>query len=105
MDYGLGGYKTINAFVEAKLDRFEKSAHDLGTMFDLMFSERENVMYERSEGYRIKKTTYGEARGAALSMAASLSSLLPDLPHDAVVGLYLDNSLEWIECFWAMAVL
>ena len=102
MDHGLGGYKTINAFVEAKLDRFEKSAHDLETMFGLMFSERENVMYERSEGYRIKKTTYGEARGAALSMAKSLSSLLSDLPHDSAVGLYLDNSLEWIECFWAI---
>ncbi|MBR3415615.1 MAG: non-ribosomal peptide synthetase [Clostridia bacterium] len=102
MDYGLGGHKTIDAFVEAKIELFEKSAHDLGTMFDLMFSERENVMYERSEGYRIKKTTYGEARGAALSMAKSLSSLLPDLPHDAAVGLYLDNSLEWIECFWAV---
>ncbi|MBR5741528.1 MAG: non-ribosomal peptide synthetase, partial [Firmicutes bacterium] len=25
-----------------------------------------------------------------------------DLPHDSVVGLYLDNSLEWIECFWAI---
>ncbi|MBR3639172.1 MAG: AMP-binding protein, partial [Clostridia bacterium] len=102
MEYGLGGYKTINAFVEAKLDRVEKSAHDLETMFGLMFSESENVMYEKSEGYRVRKTTYGEARDAALSMAGSLGALLPDLEHDSVVGLYLDNSLEWIECFWAI---
>lgn len=102
MDYGIGGYKSINAFVEAKLDRFERSPHDLETMFRLMFSERENVMFEKSEGYRIKKTTYGEAEDAALSMASSLAASLPDLQHDAVVGLYLDNSLEWIECFWAI---
>ena len=102
MDYGLGGYKTINAFVEAKLDRFEKSPRDFETMFSLMFSEGENVMYEKSEGYRIKKTTYGEARNAALSAAGALAGLLSDLPHDSVVGLYLDNSLEWIECFWAI---
>ena len=102
MDYGLGGYKTINAFVEAKLDRFEKSPHDFETLFSLMFSERENVMYEKSEGYRIKKTTYGEAKSAALSAAGALAGLLSDLPHDSVVGLNLDNSLEWIECFWAI---
>ncbi|MBR6914998.1 MAG: non-ribosomal peptide synthetase [Clostridia bacterium] len=102
MDYGLGGYKTIDAFVEAKLVRFEKSPHDFETMFGLMFAEAGNVMYEKSEGYRIKKTTYGEAKAAALSMAADLSGALPDLPHDSVVGLYLENSLEWIECFWAI---
>ena len=64
MDYGLGGYGSINAFVESKLRRFSQRERSFRTMFDLMFSESENVMYERSEGYRIKKTTYGEAHGA-----------------------------------------
>ncbi|MBQ7474476.1 MAG: non-ribosomal peptide synthetase [Clostridia bacterium] len=100
MDYGLGGYKTINAYVNAKLARFASSPKTFATMFDLMFSERENIMYEASEGYRIKKTTYGESRDRILVMAGALRAALPGR-EGGVIGLCMENSLLWIESFWA----
>ena len=101
-DYHIGTHKSINEFVLEKLASFREKGFRFDVMFELMFREESNVLYEQSEGYRIKKTTYGEAKAKILRRAASLSCALSDLPHDAVVGLYLDNSLEWIELFWAI---
>ena len=98
----LGGYNSINAFVSAKLSRYDSSSRDFAALFELMFSERENILYERSSGYRIHTTTYGEAHGHILRRAEKLRVLLDGCGHDRAVGIYLDNSLDWIELFWAV---
>jgi len=97
-----GGCRSANAYVAAKLKRFDSMERSFETLFQLMFSERENTLYEKSEGFRLVKTTYGEAYDRILRRAATLRALLPDLPADSVVGLYLDNCLDWIELFWAI---
>ena len=71
-DYGLGQYKDINSFVEAKLRRLDAAEAGFASLFELMFSEKENLMFEKSEGYRILQTTYGEAHGTILRLAATL---------------------------------
>ena len=101
-DYHIGSYRSIDAFVRDKLDAFRAAGFSFDALFELMFRETENVLYERSEGFRIRKTTYGEAKAHILSRAAALKQALRALPKDAVVGLYLDNSLDWIELFWAI---
>lgn len=98
---GLGKYRTINSFVSAKLRAFGDGNADFSRFFELMFSEPENVMYERSVGYRIVKTTYGEAKKQALSVAGALKKALPELEYDDVVGISMANGVEWIETFWA----
>ena len=92
----------MNAYVADKLRRFDAMGRSFEALFELMFSERENILYERSDGYRIVKTSYGEAREETLRRAAALKKRLAALPRDAAVGLYMDNGLEWIECFWAI---
>lgn len=101
-DYGIGNERSVNGFVRAKLDAFGAMERDFRSLFTLMFREEDNVMYERSEGYRIRSTTYGEAKTHVLEKAAALKAVLGHLEEDAVVGLHMDNSLEWIETFWAI---
>lgn len=98
----LGGFKRINDFVRAKLGRFEQMDRSFASLFEIMFSERDNIMYERSAGYRIEKTTYGESRDRILRKARTLADRLSGLPRDAVVALCMENSLDWIEAFWAI---
>ena len=98
----LGGYNSINAFVDGKLRRYNESAHDFAALFELMFSERDNIMYEKSAGYRVIKTTYGEAREELLRRAATLGVLLEGCEKNSVVGIYMDNSLLWLETLWAV---
>lgn len=98
----LGGFSTIDSFVEAKLHRFENMEHSFRSLFALMFSEKDNIFYERSEGYRIIRTTYGEAEREILLRAASLKAMLPDVAENAIIGLHMENSLSWLELFWAI---
>ena len=98
----LGGHIFVNRFVAEKLHRFASMDRSFSSLFELMFSEKENILYERSEGYRIVKTSYGEARRELICRADALKKALAACPRDAVVGLYMDNSLAWMETFWAI---
>ncbi|MBR5708975.1 MAG: AMP-binding protein, partial [Oscillospiraceae bacterium] len=98
----IAGFSRINDYVKDKLRRFDEAGRDFAALFELMFSERDNVLYEVSEGYRIVRTTYGEAREAVLGKSAALSKLLADCPRGAAVGIYLENGPEWIETLWAV---
>ncbi len=98
----LGGFSTIDSFVADKLKRYSKLNKDFDTLFEFMFSERENVMFEKSVGFRIVKTTYGETRERILCRAAVLSKKLAGFKGGSAIGLHLVNSAEWIELFWAI---
>ena len=67
-----------------------------------MFREEDNILFERSAGYRIVRTTYGEAKKAAKDRAAALAACLNGAKENAVIGLYVENSLDWIITFWAI---
>ena len=101
-DYHIGSYRSIDAFVKDKLSAYKNGGLTFRTLFLLMFRETDNVLWEQSEGFRIRKTTYGEAKAQILSRADALKKALSGLPQNAVVGLYLENSLDWIELFWAI---
>lgn len=98
----LGGFSRINDFVKYKLRRFDESGHTFDALFELMFSEKDNVLYEHNDGYRIISTTYGEAYDAVLARSAGLTELLSDVPSGSVIGLYLPNGPEWIITFWSI---
>lgn len=74
----LGGYPSIDSFVDAKLGRCNSSDRSFESLFELMFSESSNVLWEESKGYRVSKTTYAQAREHILSRASRLRELLPD---------------------------
>ena len=66
-----------------------------------MFSEEENIFAELSDGFRIKKITYGEAKRLALSTGAEIERRLGK-GNGEIVGLYGNSSAEWIYAFWGI---
>lgn len=94
--------RNINGYVASKLKSFSETERDFESLFEYMFSERENVMFEKSEGYRIVETTYGECRDSIFKRSAALSARLVGLPADSAVGICLPNGREWIEVFWSV---
>ena len=101
------GSLTINGFVRKKLGKMREMQDRDGSirfdqLFTLMFTERNNIMFESSRGYRIRETTYGECHDGIIRLTAGLRRRMRDCPADAVIGLYMDNSREWIEAFWAI---
>lgn len=95
----LHGFKTIKSYVSDKLIRFRQMDKTFESMFSMMFSEKENVIFEWSEGYKICRLTYGECEERIKRKAAGLKPLLTD---GKVVGLYMNNSADWIISLWAI---
>lgn len=98
----LGDCKTIDAFVQKKLEKLKATDKTLRSMGELMFAERENVMLEWTNGYRITRMTYGECYDRICRASAAVAEELRDVPENAIVGLYMQNSVEWIVLFWAL---
>ena len=103
-DYGLGQFNNIDEFVEAKLSDYRNMERGFLSMFELMFRESENIMFERSEGYRIHSFTYGESKVRILKRASVLKYILSDVEQGSVIGLSMENSIDWIEIFWAIII-
>jgi acyl carrier protein len=98
----IANFKTADEFVVHKVNKFAKSDHSFLSLFSFMFSERDNILYEESDGYKIKKTTYGQAYDSILNRAEGLKYKLKELPKNSIVGIYMKNGLEWIEAFWSI---
>ena len=98
----LGGHMTVKSYVQTKLNDMPQNGFSFRKLFDMMFSERENIMFEKSDGYRIIETTYGECYQSVLKKADALYKQFQNLPPQSVIGLYMESGREWIEAFWAI---
>ena len=96
--------KSINEFVYYKLSLLEKSEVSFKSLFELMFSEKENTFYEYHTSFNEYKITYQQAYDDILHLAASLKKTIK-LEKNSIVGLYLDNDINWIKAFWAILYL
>lgn len=103
----LGNFKTIDSFVADKLKRFDSMPRTYASLFSLMFSERDNILYEKTDGFKILKTSYGQCYQNILCRAAALKKKLEAIrgvspEKTPVVALCMANSVEWIEYFWSI---
>ena len=92
----------INAVVNYKIGLFENRDKNFENLFDIMFMQEECVMYERTDGYKIIKTTYGQCKEEINRIAKAISVKLFDCKKGSMVGIHMQNSLEWIEIFWGL---
>ena len=97
----IGKYHTINQFVRYKLESLDAAEQSFRGLFPLMFSEPDNIFFERSEDGKIVKMTYGEAKKEILRREKAVRELLRNAPKDSNVGFYMQNSAEWLIDFWA----
>lgn len=102
MDKGMNGFPTVLAYIKDKMNRYRDADRDFATLYRFMFSERDNILAESPDGYKIKRTTYGESSDRIERVATSFSASLSDVPKGEMVGLYMSNSVRWIESFWAL---
>ncbi len=96
----LYGFGSIDRFVEDKLQRFEQLPKTFDTLFSMMFENEKNTLWETTNGFRTQKITYGETREHILARAGALKEY--GFVSGDVIGLAMNNSPAWIECFWAI---
>ncbi len=98
----INGAPNITAYIKDKVARYEAVEKNFENFFSFMFSERDNVMAELPDGYKIKKITYGECADRIKSLAHSFANTLSGAEKGSMVGLYMNNSVEWIEALWCI---
>ena len=96
------GYDTIEGYVRFRLENYRNRPKDFCSLYEQMFFETDNVMVETSDGYRIKKTTYGAFRDRIERISPTVAQALANVPKGKMVGLYMANSPEWLQLFWAI---
>ena len=101
-DLGLDGAANIPEFVDRQIKRLKKCDQDLCSVFSFAFSIESNVMAEYSDGNKIYEITYGECKKNIFNLSCRMAALLAQYPKASVIGLNMDNRLEWIEIFWAL---
>lgn len=98
----IGGFKTIDEFVNYKLKMLTESDRQFRNIFEIMFTNPDNIFAEKTDGYKIIKTTYGQCRDESIRLAAVVASVLREYEPNSIIGMYMSNSVEWIEIFWAL---
>ena len=99
---GIGGCKTIEQFVDMQITALKQREQTFESVYEVMFSHRENVMFETTDGNKIYKFTYGEIYENINKTAYSFIDKVQGIGNGTIVGIYMDNCIEWIEIFWAI---
>ncbi len=96
------GYSSIDAYVKYKIEKYSREEKSFSSLLDLMFDEADNIMAETSDGYRIKKITYGEYKQRIYDITPTLEEAFADVPKGEMIGLYMSNCIEWLQIFWGI---
>ena len=98
----VGGFNSILEFIDHRIKNYSTQEKTMKTLFSFMFSEKNNVFAEipTEDGY--ESVTYGQCERRTVNLAKTLSVVLSKVEKGSIVGLFMNNSLEWIEAFWAL---
>ena len=90
----------INKIIKTRLNLLKQSNYDFKSIFEIIHSDKDFIFCEKTDGFRIKKTTYNECYIYSYKMATYLKGLINS---DALyVGLMMENSLEFITTLYAI---
>ncbi|MBR2974375.1 MAG: AMP-binding protein, partial [Clostridia bacterium] len=99
---GIGNFTKLMDYVQTKVDSFSKGDKTMKQLYEYVFQQGDNVFAEFSNGYKIGKLTYRECKSQIQRIALALQAQLQGVSKHSLVGLYMVNSVEWIQLFWAI---
>ncbi len=99
---GIGNCNTIDEFVEAQMSALKQREQSFQSVYEIMFSQKENIMFESTDGNKIFKTTYAQVDENVTKTAHWISKNVNGVGNGSLIGIFMDNCQEWIEIFWAI---
>lgn len=94
----------VNKIIKERLYKLEHSDKKFKDIFEIIHSDENWLFSEKTNGYKIEKTTYGECKKYCYQMGEYLSHKI-DSPKHHFVGLMMDNSLEFINVFFGLLMI
>lgn len=98
----IAGHPSIGSYVGSKLRALRESDGSFEAIFPMMFSERENTVWEETRGYRIVKTSYGEVFDEAVRLSGAIRERFSRLGKGSVIAIAAENGPLWIALLWGV---
>lgn len=92
--------RELKKIISKNMSDLKASEQNLKAVYDITFRNRDCLMAEDNDGFRVHKYTYGEIADRCEKAAKGLYSVLGDT--HSWVGLEMENSVNWIAAFWGI---
>lgn len=92
----------IDNYVNEKIKSLNLKEKSFESIYNLMFRDGDFVMFEYLQKNKIQKVTYKQCEIEIEKIAVALNKLLKGKKTGSMVGLYAQNSMQWIHYFWAI---
>lgn len=90
----------VNKIIKERLELLNKSNKDFKSIFEIIHKDKDFIFCEKTDGFKIHKTTYGESYIYAYKMGEYLKNKLDNSCE--YVGLMMNNSLEFITSLYGI---
>ncbi len=91
--------RTLKKLIKRKYSTLSNEKITMGDLYTEMFSDKELIIAETNDGYRIKSFTYGEIKNR-IELCAN--AIYEKIGSGNFVGIEMENCVEWIVTFWAV---
>ena len=92
--------RELKKLIAKNMAVLKASEQNLEAIYNVIFDNREFVMAEDNDGFRVHKYTYGEIADRCEKAAKGLYAVLGDT--HSWIGLEMENSVNWIAAFWGI---
>lgn len=96
--------ENLTKYINLKVNQLLESDFTFKTLFDLIHDQDDRLFCEYYSSFIMHKITYKDFKNYVYKFASYLNDFI-SLPKGNVVGLYMDNSLNWVAVFWSILML
>ncbi len=96
--------ENLRLYIKNKTAEVRNSDYNFKSLFDVIHNQENRIFAEYDDAYRTSYISYNDFRkyclGAATFLASKTAADGPDY-----VGLYMENSINWVATFWAILMI
>ena len=96
--------ENIPLYIKERFSILGNSDHSLKSIFEIIHDQDERIFCEYLEAFTMRNVTYTEFKSYTRKTAQYLKNKGLKGNHQ-YVGLFMDNSLNWVAVFWAILML
>lgn len=96
--------ENLNKYISSKHQDLLNSDYSFKDLFRLIHTQDERIFCEFIHNFQVKKIKYKEVEKYCYQMGYFLNENISN-EKDTYVGLYMENSVNWIAVFWALLMI
>ncbi len=97
--------ENIRRLVRYKTQAINNKEQTFESLFEIIHDTNDKVFSEITDGFKIKKITYGQIKHLTKVYAKHYQQRLKTYPLNSFIGILMENSPEFIILFWALLMI